>query len=164
MSGRSLRFCVAKFRFVTKMETVYIKYMIIDNYIPLFRVNQWLELKSIQKASTGREYAKKLVTYLNWLDGYDVSFENATNHHVRQFLHYLVFGDMINEKLLSAEASVSSSTLQMYITVITGFYRWLDEISQTDMFWKSKRIGANKSFLYGQIYNYEYRYLVDGYA
>jgi integrase len=32
------------------------------------------------------------------------------------------------------------------------------------MVWNSKNIQANKSFLYGQIYSYEYRYLVDGYA
>ena len=32
------------------------------------------------------------------------------------------------------------------------------------MLWNSKRIRANKSFLYDQIYNYEYTYLVDGYA
>ena len=53
-------------------------------------------------------------------------------------------------------------TLSKYIGVITGFYRWLDDICQTEMIWSSKTIQANKSFLYGQIYSYEYRYLVDG--
>jgi len=138
--------------------------MITDNYIPLFRANQWLELKSIRKASTGREYAKKLAVFLNWLDRHGISFENATNNHVWQFLHHLIFGNMLNGKLLTAESSVGSSTLQTYITVITGFYRWLDETGQTEMHWKSKRMCANKSFLYGQVYNCEYKYLVDGYA
>ena len=32
--------------------------MIVDDYIPMFRVNQWLLLKSIRKASTGQEYAR----------------------------------------------------------------------------------------------------------
>lgn len=108
MSTRFLRFRVAIFRFVTGSKTASVKYMITDNYIPLFRVNQWLELKSIRKASTGQEYAKKLVAFFNWLDNYDISFENATNHHIQQFLHYLIFGDMLNEKLLTAESSVSS--------------------------------------------------------
>jgi site-specific recombinase XerD len=138
--------------------------MITDNYIPCFRVNQWLELKSIRKASTGQEYAKKMTVFLNWLDSNGVSFEDATNRHVRQFLHFLIFGDMQNGKILSLQSTVSSSTLEKYITVITGFYRWLDEVSQTEMLWKSKSIHAGHSFLYGQIYSYEYRYLVDGYA
>jgi len=138
--------------------------MITENYIPHFKANQWLELKSIRKASTGREYAKKLTVFFNWLDNHGASIENATNHHVRQFLHHLIFGDMFDEKLLSTKASVGSSTLQTYITVITGFYRWLDEIGQTNMLWKSKHMHTSNSFLYGQIYNYEYNYLVDGYA
>jgi integrase/recombinase XerD len=62
--------------------------MITDHYIPCFRVNQWLELKSIRKESTGQEYAKKMTVFLNWLDSNGVSFENATNRHVRQFLHF----------------------------------------------------------------------------
>ncbi len=138
--------------------------MIIDNHIPLFRVNQWIELKSIRKSSTSKEYAKKLAVFLNWLDSHEASFEAATNCHVQQFLHSLIFGNLWDEKLLSVQSTISSSTLQSYITVITGFYRWLDEISQTEMLWNSKSMKANKSFLYGQIYNYEYNYLVDGYT
>jgi len=138
--------------------------MIVDNYIPIFRVNQWLELKSIRKASTGLEYAKKLARFLNWLEQQNLSYIQASNRDVRAFLHYLIFGDLQNGKILSLPYTVSSSTLQTYITVITGFYRWLDEISQTEMLWNGKGIGANKSFLYGQIYNYEYNYLVDGYT
>lgn len=93
-----------------------------------------------------------------------MSFEAATNYHVRRFLQYLVFGHLQDEKILSVQSTISSSTLKSYITVITGFYRWLDEINQTEMLWHSKSIKANKSFLYGQIYNYEYSYLVDGYV
>lgn len=158
------RFRVECFRFKTESGGDIEKYMITDNYIPLFQVNQWLELKSIRKASTGQEYAKKLATFFNWLNNHGISFKKATTRHVRQFLHHLIFGNMLNEQLLSAEVSVGRSTLQTYITVITGFYSWLDEIDQTDMLWKSKCIYADNSFLYGQIYNYEYRYLVDGYT
>ena len=51
-----------------------------------------------------------------------------------------------------------------YVTVITGFYGWLDDMRQTEMLWKKKSVQANCSFLYGQIYSREYRYLIDGYA
>lgn len=164
MRENAKRFRAVRFRFETDTGTDWERYMITDNYIPCFRVNQWLELKSIRKASTGQEYAKKMTVFLNWLDSNGVSFEDATNRHVRQFLHFLIFGDMQDGKILSLQSTASSSTLEKYITVITGFYRWLDEVSQTEMLWKSKSIHAGQSFLYGQIYSYEYRYLVDGYA
>ena len=147
------RFQVRKFVFETDAETYLERYMIVDNCIPLFRINQWLELKSIRKASTGQEYAKKLTVFLNWLDKHGVSFERATNYHVQQFLHFLIFGHLQDEKVLSVQSTLSSSTLQSYITVITSFYRWLDEISQTKMLWNGRSIKANKSFLYGQIYS-----------
>lgn len=132
--------------------------------MPFFPGNQWLELKSIRKTSTGKEYAKKLVAFLNWLDSRKVTYENATNHHVREFLHELVFGNLADEKVLSLQASVGYSTLTKYVTVITGFYGWLDDMRQTEMLWKKKSVQANCSFLYGQIYSREYRYLIDGYA
>lgn len=158
------RFRVVKFRFKTDIGSHWERYMIIDNYIPLFRINQWLELKSIKKLSTGKEYAKKLAVFLNWLNIHGISFETATNRHVQQFLSFLLFGNLQDGKILSVQSTLSSSTLQSYITVITGFYKWLDEISQTEMLWNNKSIRANKSFLYGQIYSYEYSYLVDGYV
>ena len=106
---------------------------------------------------------------LNLADGWqtfkikDVStaaYENATNHHVREFLHELVFGNLADEKVLSLQSSVGYSTLTKYVTVITGFYGWLDDIRQTAMLWKKKSVQANHSFLYGQIYSREYKYLL----
>lgn len=164
MQDNKKRFRAVRFRFKRDVGPDWERYMIIDNYIPLFLVNQWLELKSIRKANTGLEYAKKMAVFLNWLDNQDVSFEYATNRHLRQFLHFLIFGDLEDNKILSLQSTVSASTLGKYVTVITSFYRWLDEIRQTEMLWKSKSVQAGKSFLYGQIYSYEYHYLVDGYA
>ena len=59
MQERKRRFRTAKFRFETDTGTCRERYMILDSYTPLFRVNQWLELKGMRKASTGQEYAKK---------------------------------------------------------------------------------------------------------
>ncbi len=164
MNKSGNRFRAVKFRFETDAGTCWERYMIVADNMPFFRVNQWLELKSIRKASTGLEYAKKLALFLNWLDSRGVSFERATNRDVRQFLHFMVFGDLRDGKIKSLQSSVSSSTLNQFITVITGFYRWLDDVGQTEMVWGGKKLSANRSFLYGQIYSYEYRYLVDGYA
>lgn len=142
---------VAVFRFETDAGTEYMRHMITKNCMPFFPGNQWLELKSIRKVSTGKEYAKKLAVFLNWLDSKNVMYENATNHHVREFLHELVFGNLKNDKVLSIQSTVGYSTLMKYITVITGFYGWLDDMRQTAMLWKKKSVQANHSFLYGQI-------------
>jgi len=158
------RFHSVKFRFKSDMGTCFERYMITDNHIPLFCANQWIELKSIRKSSTGKEYAKKLAVFLNWLDSHGASFETATICHVQEFLYSLIFGNLQDEKILSVQSTLSSSTLQTYIAVITGFYRWLDDIGQTRMLWSSKNIHTTQSFLYGQIYNYEYRFLVDGHT
>ena len=56
-------FRVVVFRFETDASTNYTRYMITKNYMPFFPGNQWLELKSIRKTSTGQEYAKKLVAF-----------------------------------------------------------------------------------------------------
>ncbi|MCH5261250.1 MAG: phage integrase N-terminal SAM-like domain-containing protein, partial [Lachnospiraceae bacterium] len=128
MENCEKRFRAVKFRFETDAGNQWVRYMVTDNCIPLFPVNQWLELKSIRKASTGQEYAKKMAVFLNWLDEHGVSFREATNHHVRQFLHSLIFGDLKENTVLSLQSTVSSSTLEKYITVITGFYKWLDDI------------------------------------
>lgn len=152
------------FRFETDAGTDYERYMITENHIPFFRGNQWLEWKSIRKASTGREYAKKLTVFLNWLAAKGILYEDATNHHVREFLHELVFGSLKDEKVLSLQSTIGYSSLMKYITVITGFYRWLDDTRQTELLWKQKSLPANRSFLYGQVYSQEYSYLVDGYA
>ena len=88
MEENKRRFRAVKFCFETDIGTERERYMIVDNHIPLFRVNQWLELKGIKKASTGQEYAKKMAVFLNWLDSRGASYENATNRHVRQFLHF----------------------------------------------------------------------------
>jgi site-specific recombinase XerD len=164
MEENKRRFRAVKFCFETDIGTHRERYMIVCNHIPLYRVNQWLELKGIRKASTGQEYAKKMSVFLNWIDEHGVSYENATNRHVRHFLHYLIFGDLQDNKISSLQSTVSASTLKSYIAVITGFYRWLDGICKTEMIWSSKDIQATKSFLYGQIYSFEYKYLVDGYA
>lgn len=153
-----------KFRFKRYDGTEFERYMIVKNHIPLFRVNQWLESKGMRKATTGREYAKKLVVFLNWLDSKGISYENATNKDVQQFLHSLIFGDLKDNKILSLQSSVSTSTLNKYVTVITKFYIWLDDVVTTDMVFKTKTVHANKSYFYGQIYSYEYKYLVDSYV
>ena len=54
-------FRVVVFRFETDASTNYTRYMITKNYMPFFPGNQWLELKSIRKTSTGKEYYREQI-------------------------------------------------------------------------------------------------------
>jgi len=138
--------------------------MITDDRIPLVEPNLWIEMKSMRKASTGKEYAGKLVSYLNYLDSIGVEYSNANNRHVRSFVNYLLYGDIQDLRLKSTEIALSYSTLSSYIVVITEFYKWLDQTGGTNMVFHERKnnIRARKSFLYGQIYTYDYQYIIDG--
>lgn len=164
MSTPNVRFRLARFRFETDSGGTIDRFMITDNQIPLVEPNLWIEMKSMRKAGTGKEYAAKLVVYLNYLHGIGVEYNDASNQHVRGFLNQLLYGDIQDLRLKSAETALSYSTLTKYITVITEFYKWLDQTGGTNMvFYERKNnIRAKKSFLYGQIYTYDYQYIIDG--
>lgn len=49
-----------------------------------------------------------------------------------------------------------------YVSTITDFYRWLDQTYCSEMmFYKGERRCRTQSYLYGQIYSYKYKYLID---
>jgi len=164
MSKTSTRFRLDRFQFETDSGGIIDRFMITDNQIPLVEPNQWIEMRSIRKASTGKEYASKLVVYLNYLDRIGVEYSEANNQHVRGFLNHLLYGDFKDLKLRSLEIALSYSTLSKYIVVVTEFYKWLDQIGSTNMMFHTRQnnIRAKKSFLYGQIYTYDYKYIIDG--
>lgn len=126
--------------------------------------NQWILAKSIRSVGTGKEYGKKLVVYLNFLDSIGVEYKEAKNHNVRSFVNYILYGSSTDTvKLPMLETDVVYGTANMYITVVTEFYKWLDDNYETNMLFHSKRDSsrARKSFLYGQIYSYDYRYIIE---
>jgi integrase len=139
--------------------------MIVEDLLPVLEINQFIEAKSIREVSTGKEYAKKLVVYLNWLDSHDITYDVANNSHVKRFVDTLVYGDLTDLKIRSIESSLSYSTLNSYVTVVTEFYKWLDNNYESNMrFFKKKNTQrARQSYLYGQIYEYDYKYIIDRY-
>ena len=59
------RFKLVKFRFETDTGGYIDRHMITDNLLPMFEVNQWIEMKSLRSSATGKEYASKLVVFLS---------------------------------------------------------------------------------------------------
>ncbi|HZK71457.1 MAG TPA: site-specific integrase [Clostridia bacterium] len=159
------KYKVVRFRFERSDGGEIVRHMIIEDLLPVLEINQFIEAKSIRAVSTGKEYAKKLVVYLNWLDSYDITYDVANNSHVKKFVDTLVYGDLTDLKIRSLESSLSYSTLNSYVTVVTEFYKWLDNNYETNMrFFKKKNTQrARQSYLYGQIYEYDYKYIIDRY-
>jgi integrase len=156
---------ISKFVFETQNGDYYYRHMITKDSIPLLEINQYIDQKSLRNTNTGKQYAKKLVLFLNWLDNRGSSYEVATNQQVKSFINYLIYGDISELKVQSLEVGLSYSTLNSYITVITDFYRWLDDNYQSQIQFLLKRDTkhARKSYLYGQIYSYDYKYIIDRY-
>lgn len=138
-------------------------WLITRQGIPFYPVNEWLDLKSIRKTSTGKEYAYKLCVYLNFLHGQGISFEDAVTDDVMAFLMRLMGRSYEKGDIVRLRAPLSYSTLSKYVTVITEFYKWLEQTGMHHIKFQTmdnaKRV--QKSFLYGQISSYEYKYIID---
>lgn len=157
------RFRLARGAFETQSGDLLYRYMITDDQIPMLEINQWVESRSIRKVSTGKEYAKKLVVYLNYLHSIGVEYDTADNRHVKRFIGYLLYGGLEELKLKYLETEVVCATAGRYLTVITELYKWLADNYETNVSFRTKNdpYRARKSFLYGQIYSYDYRYILD---
>lgn len=138
-------------------------WLITRHSIPFYPVNEWLDLKSIRKTSTGKEYAHKLCVYLNFLHGQGISFEDAVTDDVMAFLMRLMGRSYEDDCIIRLRAPLSYSTLSKYVTVITEFYKWLEQTGVHHIGFQTMNNAkrAQKSFLYGQIGSYEYKYIID---
>ncbi|HAE62699.1 MAG TPA: hypothetical protein DCG38_10280 [Eubacteriaceae bacterium] len=163
MENDKKRFKLVRFAFETQSGGMVYRYMITDYLIPMFEINQWIESRSLQNANTGKEYAKKLVVYLNYLHSIGVEYDAATNRHVKSFIHYLLYGGLEELKLKFLDTEVVCATAGRYLTAVTELYKWLANNYETNITFQTKTdtYRARKSFLYGQIYSYDYQYILD---
>jgi len=89
---KKIKYGISKFIVSVQSGSFHYRYMITKDFIPLLETNQYLEQKSVRSSKTGKQYAKKLVVYLNWPDQKDLTYEEAINKHVKEFIHELIFG------------------------------------------------------------------------
>lgn len=99
------------------------------------------------------------MVFLNYFLDSNADYSVATNEHVKRFI-LIFFGDMEELKLLHYDTDWVYQTAAYYLTVISEFYKWLDDNYGTNMEFriKSNHYHAKKSFLCGQIYNYDFQY------
>jgi len=137
------------------------RYLILKDNIPDYRVNEWIDLKSMGKLSTGREYAYKLAVFLNYLDFRGKYIDDAEVTDVLAFVIFAVYGYGVNSNIFCLRGKISFSTLSKYITVISGYYRWFDSRYGSKMRFKKESRKVNKSsFMYGQIWEYDYEDII----
>lgn len=163
MNKKQERFKLRRFAFEAKNGEIMHRFLITDNKLPMLEPNLWLMTKAIRKPTTSKEYAKKLVKYLNFLDKSNLEYFEATNSDVEKFLNILIYGELNEFKIKTIYTDIVYNTAISYITVVTSFYKWLSSVSIINMKikTKTKKKTAKNSFLYGQIYEYDYEYLID---
>jgi len=163
MTEDKKRFRLVRFAFEAQSGGLLYRYMITDGQIPMLEINQWIESRSLRNTNTGKEYAKKLVVYLNYLHSIGVEYDDATNSHVKRFISCILYGGLEELKLKHLETEVVCATACRYLTVITELYKWLADNYETNVVFQTKTdvYRAKKSFLYGQIYSYDYRYILE---
>lgn len=157
------RFQVKRFLFETTTGEAICRFMLTDRLLPMLAPNQYIEMKSVRKLGTGKNHAYKLCVFLNFLhEKHHTEYDAATNKQVLAFIDHLIYGDRENLIILHPQESLCYSTLSGYVSAITDFYRWLDQTYGSEMvFYEGERRCRPQSYLYGQIYTYKYKYLLN---
>ena len=139
--------------------------LILDNGEREPVLSNWVSCKSIRKISTGKEYGSRLVFYLNYINSIGIEYPDADNEVVKKFINYVIYGGRDSANTVSMIPLVTYNTLSGYITAVTEFYKWLDNNYSSNMKFlqRTDTIHVKKSFLYGQIYSQDYKYLIDRY-
>ncbi|WP_235867380.1 tyrosine-type recombinase/integrase [Priestia abyssalis] len=140
-----------------------LQYYITEDAIPMYEVNRWLEKQSFNSYKTGEAYAYKLVKFLRFLKGkYQMHYRDVTKKLIiEDYVKYLLYGD---EVMVKMDGQSSLSAVKQHISVVKGFYEWLEEeqiIEDNPIKYGSKtnkktgRKHLKKKFLYGQIFNFD---------
>jgi integrase/recombinase XerD len=160
MGKDAMRFKLVAFQFKTDTGGLVCRHYITDSKLPAPVLNEWLETNYLRAYGTGYEYGKKAVSFLNYLDELGVEYDVATNRHVKAFLQKIIYGDTTKLTIYEPSQATAYSTLTGYVAVITSLYKWLDENDETAMRFGTTSRRASKSYFYGQIYAYNYKYLL----
>lgn len=137
-----------------------LRYMITDDGIPIQDVCLWLDFISMNSYLTGERYAYALLRYFRYLKANNLNYREVTSKGViEEYIKHLLG---LNEKIINYESSMTFTALNTYITVLKGFYHWLEDerkIVMSPIMFKGKRSKqnpyVNTKLLYGQIWNFD---------
>jgi len=134
----------------------HLRYLIVEDGIPIKDVCLWLDYASIKSYLTGERYAYALLRYLRFLKMNKVHYKDVTNKGIiEEYIKHLL---NLDGKVLNVELSVTYTALKTNLSVIKGFYLWLeDNMIITSIKYPQKIDNRNylkTKFLYGQIWDY----------
>lgn len=150
-------FKVEKAKFETDMGDYEDRYIITKNSIPEYLVNTFLGEKAVVKASTSKTYAYSLVKLLNFLAERNIHYLDCTEYYAKQYVRTLLLGDMEDLRIKDDRNKNAYSTIRKDVTVLTEFYKFLkSEQANLKMNLKYKRMANKRSYMYGQIFEFDY--------
>lgn len=138
------------------------RWIITDKYVPLYRINKWLDNKI--EENTNKRYAYALISYLKYLDVIGKEYFKVDNQSVIEgYIKHLLHGDE-NENIYLYEPKKSFQTVRNNLSIVLSFYKWLDgentEFSLSSLsrmlYNKTNRKAVSKRYLYGQVWSDEF--------
>lgn len=127
-------------------------YIILNNDLPVFFINKWLEMKALKSDKTSKKYAYDLCRFLNFLNQLNKTYLKATKKDVLLFIDSVLF--QLDDNVSSISSNISYNTAYSYLNTIKEFYKYVEDYSdeasiEAD---KAKKKSVKNSFLYGQIW------------
>lgn len=136
-----------------------LRYLIVEDGIPVPEVCLWLDFVSINSYLTGERYAYALLRYLRYLKERNIHYKNVTRKGViEEYVKHLLG---LNEKVLNVDTNMTYTAVKMNISVLKGFYYWLEDnikIIHNPILYRNSDMKNTKfkeaKFLYGQIWEF----------
>lgn len=131
----------------------------MEDGIPVPEVCLWLDFVSINSYLTGERYAYALLRYLRYLKERNIHYKNVTRKGViEEYVKHLLG---LNEKVLNVDTNMTYTAVKMNISVLKGFYYWLEDnikIIHNPILYRNSDMKNTKfkeaKFLYGQIWEF----------
>ncbi|MGE7094400.1 hypothetical protein ACQKII_23810 [Lysinibacillus sp. NPDC048646] len=137
-----------------------LRYMLTEEGIPIQDACLWLDFVSMNSYLTGERYAYALLRFFRYLKANNLHYGEITSKKVVEEYIKDLLG--LNEVVINYESRMTFTALNTYITVLKGFYHWLEDekkVTVNPVMFSSKRSKqaplVNTKLLYGQIWQFD---------
>lgn len=137
-----------------------LRYLIVEDGIPVPEVCLWLDFVSINSYLTGERYAYALLRYLRYLKMVNIHYKDVMRQGIiEEYVKHLLG---LGGKVLNVDTNMTYTAVKMNLSVLKGFYYWLEDnmkIIHNPIPYGSNNIKSTKlketKFLYGQIWEFD---------
>lgn len=137
-------------------------FFILEDGLPVYEVNKWLEYKGINSAMTSKKYAFELCKFFNYLKQGKTSYKDVSKKDIINFIDYMLFAKDDSD-IIPLQSNMSYQTVASYLIVIKEFYKYLEDMSDDEiniMYSSSTKRTNKNAYLYGQIWDMEVKELL----